>query len=326
MGNTAFLPVVLAALLALTACSSSPKRSAGDPGPQASTKASPAPGGGGYYKDDGPGANPPDLDKIADARPKTEPLHRFANNPYQVFGKEYVPVRTAGGFQQRGMASWYGRRYHGQKTSSGETYDMYAMTAAHPTLPIPSYARVTNVSNGRSVVVRVNDRGPFHSDRVMDLSYVAAYKLGYIQSGSTLVDIQTVTADNAQVVAAAAQPPAQPQPAAHAQPQSSAHAQPQSSARAQAPVQSRELTPMPVSADSSGVYLQLGAFSMRDNAEAFRARVYKDLSWLNDAMQVNAQGGLYRLQLGPYRSQDEARQVAERIRTEMSLQPVLLVK
>ncbi len=310
MRNPAFLPVMLAALLALTACSSSPKRTAGDPGPQASTRASPAPGGGGYYKDDGPGANPPDLDKIADARPKPEPLHRFANNPYQVFGKEYVPVRAVSGFRQRGMASWYGRRYHGQKTSSGETYDMYAMTAAHPTLPIPSYARVTNASNGRSVVVRVNDRGPFHSDRVMDLSYVAAYKLGYIQSGSTLVDIESVTADSVRVDAATAQPQAQSQPPA----------------RAQASVQSREPTPMPVSADSSGVYLQLGAFSMRDNAEAFRARVYKDLSWLNDAMHVNAQGGLYRLQLGPYRSQDEARQMAERIRTELSLQPVLLVK
>jgi len=306
--NNALLPVLLA--LALAACSSSPRRTAADPAPQAQTKGSPAPGGG-YYKDDGPGANPPDFDKIPDARPKPEPLHRFANNPYQVFGKEYVPVRVGSGFRQRGIASWYGRRYHGQKTSSGEVYDMYAMTAAHPTLPIPSYARVTNVSNGRSVVVRINDRGPFHSDRAMDLSYVAAHKLGYIQSGSTLVDIESVSADSPQV----AMVPAQSQPIVKSRP-------PPVQSRAQA----REPGPMPVSADSTGVYLQLGAFSMRDNAEAFRARVYKDLTWLNDAMHVNAQGGLYRLQLGPYRSQEEARQMAERIRTELSLQPVLLVK
>ena len=95
-------------------------------------------------------------------------------------------------FRQRGVASWYGKRYHGQKTSSGETYDMYQMSAAHPTLPIPSYARVTNVANGKSVVVRINDRGPFHAQRVIDLSYVAAYKLGYIQAGQAQVEVESV--------------------------------------------------------------------------------------------------------------------------------------
>jgi rare lipoprotein A len=148
---------------------------------------------GGYYKDDGPHERPPaNLDRIADAVPRHEPLHKFANRPYEALGKRYVPMTSIQPFRQSGMASWYGKRYHGQKTSSGETYDMYAMTAAHPTLPIPSYVRVTNVANRRSVVVRINDRGPFKSERIIDLSYVAAYKLGYIQAGQARVEVETI--------------------------------------------------------------------------------------------------------------------------------------
>ena len=123
---------------------------------------------------------------------RAEPLHKFANRPYKALGKEYVPMTSLQPFRQRGLASWYGKRYHGQKTSSGEVYDMYQMTAAHPTLPIPSYARVTNAKNGKSVVVRINDRGPFHAGRVIDLSYVAAYKLGYIQAGEATVELESI--------------------------------------------------------------------------------------------------------------------------------------
>jgi rare lipoprotein A len=292
----------LVLLLMLVACSSSPPRSALEAGSQATARAPIK--GGGYYKDDGPGENPPDLDRIPDAQPKAERLSRYANNPYQAFGKDYVPMRVGMAYSERGIASWYGRRYHGQKTSSGETYDMYSMTAAHPTLPIPSYARVTNVANGRTVVVRINDRGPFHSDRLIDLSYVAAYKLGYVQAGSALVEVDSVTAESAPIVAAVA-----PQPA---------------------PVVAREpaqaAAPLPVSTEPGGVFLQLGAFSVRDNAESFRAKIYKELSWLTDPMQVNAQGGIFRLQLGPYRTQEDARQMADRIRTELNLQPVVLVR
>jgi rare lipoprotein A len=166
--------LTLALILLVSACGSSPQR-------------------GGYYKDDGPGANPPaNLASIPDAVPRSEPLHKYANRPYEVLGKKYVPLASVQPFTQRGVASWYGKKFHGQKTSSGETYDMYKMTAAHPTLPIPSYARVTNLSNGRSVVVRVNDRGPFHNNRIIDLSYAAAYKLGYIGAGSTQVQIDAV--------------------------------------------------------------------------------------------------------------------------------------
>lgn len=148
---------------------------------------------GGYYKDDGPHERPPaNLEQVADAVPRSEPLHKFANRPYEALGKRYVPMTSVQPFRQSGLASWYGKRYHGQKTSSGETYDMYAMTAAHPTLPIPSYVRVTNVANRKSVVVRINDRGPFKSERVIDLSYVAAYKLGFIQSGQARVEVEAI--------------------------------------------------------------------------------------------------------------------------------------
>jgi rare lipoprotein A len=148
---------------------------------------------GGYYKDDGPHERPPaNLERVADAVPRSEPLHKFANRPYEALGKRYVPLTSVQPFRQSGLASWYGKRYHGQKTSSGETYDMYAMTAAHPTLPIPSYVRVTNLANGKSVVVRVNDRGPFKSERVIDVSYVAAYKLGFIQAGQARVEVEAI--------------------------------------------------------------------------------------------------------------------------------------
>jgi len=151
-----------------------------------------APERGGYYKDDGPGAHVPDLASIQDPVPRQEPLNHSANRPYERFGKRYVPLTRVGPFQQRGTATWYGRRFQGGSTSSGETYDMYKMTAAHPILPIPSYARVTNLANGRTVIVRVNDRGPFHSDRIIDLSYAAAYKLGYVGAGSARVLVEQI--------------------------------------------------------------------------------------------------------------------------------------
>src|SRR3954453_24049511 len=162
---------VLAFVFLLAACSSTPRS-------------------GGYYKDDGPDTNPPaNLASIPDAVPRAEPLHKYANRPYEVFGKKYVPLASVQPFSQRGTASWYGKKFHGQKTSSGELYDMYKMTAAHPTLPIPSYARVTNVTNGKQVIVRVNNRGPFHSGRIIDLSYTKALKLGYLGKGSSELEV-----------------------------------------------------------------------------------------------------------------------------------------
>lgn len=156
-------------------------------------KQSPRAGSGGYYLDDGPGAHPPaNMEQIPDAVPRKEPLARGPNKPYDAFGKHYVPDTSDRPYKARGVASWYGRRYHNQKTSSGELYDMYGMTAAHPTLPIPSYVRVTNLSNHKSVVLRVNDRGPFKEDRLIDLTYTAAWKLGMLGHGSTEVEVMRV--------------------------------------------------------------------------------------------------------------------------------------
>ena len=246
--------------------------------------------------DDGPGdRQPPNLDAIADAVPRSEPLNRFANRPYQQFGKQYVPLTSVQPFRQRGQASWYGRRYHGLKTSVGETYDMYAMSAAHPTLPIPSYARVTSVKSGKSVVVRINDRGPFLGGRIIDLSYAAAYRLGYIQAGSAEVEVEAIM------------PGQSPSP----------------------PAQVRAAPPPPPAAPlatDKGVYVQLGAFSSRDNAESLRERVMRELASVKDSAQVLMSGNLWRLQLGPYRSPDEARPIAEQVERLLDLKALLVVR
>ena len=156
--------------------------------------ASRAQSGGGYYLDDGPGRPDPQrvaaLMKQPDPVPKDEPLRARANRPYEVMGQKFVPMTERKPYRQQGVASWYGQRFHGKKTSIGETYDMYGMTAAHPTLPLPSYVRVTRLDNGRSVVVRVNDRGPFLRGRLIDLSYMAASKLGYVGNGHTNVEVE----------------------------------------------------------------------------------------------------------------------------------------
>lgn len=145
---------------------------------------------------DGADANPPAaLDQVPDAEPRVEPIRVGGpNKPYEALGREYVPITQDRSFSERGLASWYGRKFHGRRTSSGELYDMYAMTAAHPTLPIPSYARVRNPANGREVLVRVNDRGPFHSGRIIDLSYTAALKLDLLR-GTAPVEVERITFD-----------------------------------------------------------------------------------------------------------------------------------
>ena len=167
--------------------------------------------GGGYYLDDGPGK--PDPQRVArlmrepDPVPRHEPLLARANRPYRVMGRDFSPMTERKPYKQQGVASWYGQRFHGKPTSTGETYDMYQMTAAHPTLPLPSYARVTRLDNGRSVVVRVNDRGPFLRGRLIDLSYLAASKLGYVGQGHTKVEVELLNpADAAKGRTLTAQP------------------------------------------------------------------------------------------------------------------------
>ena len=184
MKGTSLTAALLVSFIALAGCTLEPSR-------------------GG--RNDGPGTPPGNLDRIADARPRSEPLNPGANNPYIALGRKYVPYQSHKPYRQRGTASWYGRKFHGRLTSSGERYDMYAMTAAHTILPIPSYVKVTNLSNGKSVVVRVNDRGPFHSERIIDLSYTAAYKLGFVGAGSAQVEVEAILPRGS---AAAREPPA----------------------------------------------------------------------------------------------------------------------
>ena len=254
---------------------------------------------GGFYTDDGPDGKPPvDLERLADPKLKFEPLNAAANEPYTVFGHEYLPFKTLTGYQRQGTASWYGRKFHGQRTASGEIYDMYALTAAHPTLPIPSYARVTNLQNHRSVIVRINDRGPFASGRMMDVSYAAAYKLGFAEYGMAVVEVASLIPAEAIARVAEAAPAPAPAPAPP--------------------------DPVPMSADRSGLFLQLGAFSSRANAENFRARIQRSLDWLKQEIEIVLRDRLHRVQLGPYQDRKEAALVAERIREALEFRPIVV--
>ncbi len=288
--------LALLGLLALTACSSLP--------PQPETSVPPRKPGG-YYLDDGPGANAPaNLDQIPSPEPKVEPIKASTSRPYTVFGRTYTPMTRLGPYQARGTASWYGKRYHGQATASGEIYDMYAMTAAHPTLPIPSYARVTNLRTGKSVVVRINDRGPFHGDRVIDLSYTAAYKLGMTGSGSDLVEVQSIVPDEAPSASVVAQGQG-----------------PTEGASREKPVEQTAVAQEP-----AGVYVQLGAFTLRPNAESFLVHMRIEMSWLAGTIGMYARDGLYRVHAGPYADRIQADEVARRIEQSMDLKPILITR
>ncbi|WP_300449198.1 septal ring lytic transglycosylase RlpA family protein [Accumulibacter sp.] len=291
--------------------------------------------GGAYYKDDGPGDQIPDnLDEIPDAQPRLEPLHRFANRPYIVLGKAYEPQTSLRPHRERGVASWYGKKFHGQKTSIGEPYDMFSMTAAHPTLAIPSYARVTNVGNGKSVVVRVTDRGPFHADRVIDLSYLAAYRLGYVDNGSALVDVESILPEGGSTMSYAQLAPLagslKTVGASTERDEIGLLATQLGLDKAAAPSAARESTSTPAAASSSaaarGVFLQLGAFASVENAESLRSHLTRELEWLSEGILIHAGGGMHRVHLGPYPSRVEAEKVAERIRLALGYKPTFVTR
>jgi rare lipoprotein A len=272
---------VFAALVAilLAACSTSTPRET----PSAPATAEAPKRGGGYYKDDGPGDNPPsNLDAIPDATPRLETLNRFANRPYAVFGRDYVPATSLRPYKERGIASWYGKKFHNAKTATGETYDMYAMTAAHPTLPLPSYARVTNVANGKSVVVRVNDRGPFHPGRVIDLSYAAAHRLGIAQKGSAEVEVESIL-----------------------------------------PVEAPPLVAVPIGQEQGGYTVQLGAFATNANAQNFAASLANQTAGASVEAKVRQIDGLFRVYVGPYPTREDARHALENLRDSAGLQGTL---
>ncbi|TCS72115.1 rare lipoprotein A [Sulfuritortus calidifontis] len=295
------LPVLLAAYLA--GCSS-----VGTRPPVADAG---APKKGGYYLDDGPGDNPPaDLAAIPDAVPKWEPLHRHANKPYTALGRQYVPQTTEEPYKARGLASWYGRRYHGKATSSGELYDMYGMTAAHPTLPIPSYVRVTNLKNGRSVVLRVNDRGPFKDDRLIDVTYTAAFKLDILR-GVTLVEVERVFAEDAPAkgvqIARVEQPVVEPTPLLEPTPLAEA----------------KPLAAVPAAeaakAAAPGRYLQVGAFGNPTAADDLAARIVRKLGL--GVRRVQA-GSLHKVQIGPFPSAEALDQASRTIQEAFGIRPL----
>jgi rare lipoprotein A len=301
--------------------------------PTAPTTKPTTPGKGGYYLDDGPGEGPiPDFANIPNAVPRDEPPHRFANRPYVVFGKTYVPNVAADRYQERGTASWYGKKFHGQKTSSGEIYDMYGMTAAHKTLPLPSYVRVVNPKNGARVVVRVNDRGPFHGDRIIDLSYAAAAKLGIAQAGSGLVEVERVFAgDVTPNISAASGSRAVVTPMAIATPTAQSIGQSSTQPAMQGPTASTSISRVNSVATTSpprnvpalaperdGFYVQLGAFGSEDNATTFYNRASIELANVlpniaSEPLQMAVRDGMYRIRVGPYENQDQAKVMATKI-------------
>lgn len=178
-----YVALTLSVLLLLSACSS--KRSS------TTTTAEPEPNAGRYQqKKDSIPSRLPTLLEMTDPVPQAEPLSRGGNRPYSLFGQHYTPMVQSTDHREVGIASWYGNKFHGHLTSNGETYNMFGMTAAHKTLPLPSYVKVTNLDNNQSAIVRVNDRGPFHNDRVIDLSYSAAHKIGMLQRGTARVQLE----------------------------------------------------------------------------------------------------------------------------------------
>lgn len=219
---------------------------------------------------------PPDVSQVPDAVPRPEPYSRAGNkDTYEVWGKTYHVLSDASGYDRRGTASWYGKKFHGYATSNGEIYDMYKMSAAHRTLPLPTYARVTNLDNGRSVIVRVNDRGPFHSEREIDLSYAAAARLDILDQGTGRVRVEAID------------------PGAWQARQDGTSAP--SSAAGPRPVDQRPAS-QGDGRDGEPIYLQVAALGSSDNAQALKDRLEGTLS---QPVRIARASGLYRVQVGP---------------------------
>jgi len=266
---------------ALAACSHTP--------PRAAQSASYGKGDFVVGKDSAPDRRLSDAEiaMLQDAVPSDEPLSRYGNtSPYTVLGQTYRVLSTPDGFRQNGQASWYGKKFHGRRTSSGERYDMYAMTAAHKNLPIPCYVRVTNRDNGKSVVLKVNDRGPFHSDRVMDVSWAAAAKLGMLDRGTANVSIETISPTRVlkeeSVIASARKAP------------------------------------------ETKIFVQAGAFGNRDNAAALQARLLElaamkvDIHTSDDPMPV------HRVQIGPFADEQAAMKTTQLLREAAVGSPIIV--
>lgn len=349
------MPALLAALALLGGCASrAPVSSSGGAAPRAPAS-----------DRDGPEAQvPPNLMQVPDAEPRLEPIRKGGpNKPYEALGQRYEPMTQDAPLTERGLASWYGRKFHGRPTSSGELYNMYAMTAAHATMPIPSYARVRNPANGREVIVRINDRGPFHPGRIVDLSYTAALKLDVLR-GVTPVEVERITYEDIRTGAwqrrddgtrlaqareareARAPAPRDPAPLPSAPAPSGTlpaggrdlavaalqqDLTPPARTQLASPPPGGEPAGPPIAeggpapkAASKGFWVQLGAFSRMDGAEAFRQKLSQELDWMAPLLAIFKEAQMHRLQAGPYASREDARSAAERMRQALALTPVIV--
>ena len=255
---------------------------------------------GGYYQDDGPEARPPaEVMAIPDAVPKPEPKSAKGNNSYTVAGKTYYPLTDISDYHERGVASWYGKKFHGRRTSSGEPYDMYAMTAAHKTLPLPCYVRVRNLENGRVIVARVNDRGPFLHNRLIDLSYAGAARLGILGTGTGMVEVEVINPNESGIQIAKAR-------------ESTVEIFPYAAGK--------EPAKPPATATAPKLYLQAGAFGQMDNAVNLRNRLEREAAhpvFIQSALVSNSTAQeparIYRVRIGPLTSVEEGDRLTQQL-------------
>ena len=263
--------------------------------------------GGGYYLDDGPGDRPPEnMDAIPDAIPKVEPFNVRANQPYIALDNKYTPMTSFYPYKEKGIASWYGKRYHGKKTSVGEIYDMYTMTGAHTTLPIPCYVRVTNTENGKSVIVRINDRGPFKKDRVIDLSFAAAYKLRLSDKGSGPVEVELI--DPRQFSALKKMPDAITEKFKEKEVVS---------------VQTKSVDILEL---SDAIFIQAGAFKNEKNADLLLKQL-TDMKLENSPpSKKQFSEDLFHVVIGPFNSKDEATRISDLIKSKIKISIFILSK
>lgn len=320
----------VALALVLSGCASGPK--------------SPSPGSS-PQRDGPPLSVPPNLADLPDVVPQIEPIRPGGpNKPYVVLGQSYEPLQGDVEWSEKGGASWYGNKFHGRRTASGELYSMFGLTAAHKTLPIPSYVRVRNVRNGKEVIVRVNDRGPFHPGRVIDLSYAAAAKLDIVNHGVGQVEIARLTFDEIRTGAwqrgtvldpasdptrvASSSAPASPVPAAPfavplkpdgALPASDEPMLATASARPAAATPARAHTPA-----ARGFWVQLAALSRRDGVDKLQQRIADQLAGLLPLLAVFHESPHYKLQAGPFASKQEAQQAARQVREALHLHPLVI--
>lgn len=298
------LPLCVAALLA--GCASGP-------GPRSASSS---------QRDGAPAQAPTDLAALPDPVPRIEPIRKGGpNKPYEVLGQAYAPLADDVPWREQGVASWYGTKFHGRRTASGELFSMYGLTAAHRTLPIPSYARVRHVKTGKSVIVRINDRGPFHGGRVIDLSYAAAVKLGMASAGNAQVEVTRLTFDDIRrgvwdtdatqggeaAVEMGRGVAAAPERMATTTPAST----PPSPARAYTPAQ-------------RGFYVQLAAMRQREGVDRLQQRVSDELAGLMPMLAVFHESSMYKLKVGPYATRQDALLAADQAREALQLNPMVV--